>query len=105
MELCQRFDLVREVKWYNHKPASVVENDKVKILWDFNIQTDHVIQHRRSDIVVPGDKRVEMKEQEKVDNHSELRREVKKIWNLSQVVVVPVVMGALGMTSRRLKAG
>ena len=55
------------------------------------------------DIAVPWDKRTELKEQENVDNYSELRREVKKIWNLSQVVVVPVVIGALGVTSKRLK--
>ena len=52
---------------------------------------------------MPGDKSIELKEQEKVDNYTELRREVKKIWNLSQVVVVPVVIGALGETSKRLK--
>ena len=31
------------------------------------------------DIAVSGDKRIELKEQEKVDNYSELRRVVKKI--------------------------
>ena len=41
-----------EVKWYNHKPATVVQNDRVKILRDFKIQTDHAIQHRRPDLVV-----------------------------------------------------
>ena len=96
LELCQKFGLVGEVKWYNHKPAGAVENDRVKILWDFNIQTDHVIQHRRPDIVVlyknerkchlihiaaPRDKRIELKEQEKIGNYSKLRQEVKKIWN------------------------
>ena len=73
LELCQKFGLVGEVKWYNHKPASAVENDRVKILWDFDIQTDYVIQRRRPgivdivvivechliDIAVPGDKRIE----------------------------------------------
>ena len=93
LELCQKFGLVGEVKWYNHKPAGAVENDRVKILWDFNIQTDHVIQHRRPDIVVlyknerkchlidiavPGDKRIELKEQEKIDNYTKLKQEVKK---------------------------
>ena len=118
MELCQKFDLVDEVKLYNHKAASVVENGRVKILWGFNIQTDHAIQHRMPDITVlyknerkchfidisvPGDKRTELKEQKKIDNYIELREDVKKIWNLSQVVVVPVVIGALGVTSKRLK--
>ena len=37
LELCHKFGLVGKVKWYNHKPASIVENDQVKILWDVNI--------------------------------------------------------------------
>ena len=110
LELCQKFGLVGKVKWFNHKPAIVVENDRVKIFWDFNIQTDHVIQHRRPDIVVlyKNERKchlidIELKEQEKIDNYTELRQEVKKIWNLSQVVVVPVVTGALGVTSKRFE--
>ena len=106
----QKFGLVGTVKWYNHKPASVVENDGAKILWDFHIQTDHAIQYRRPDIfvlyktertchlidiAVPGNKRIELKEQEKVDNYSELRWKVKKIWNWSQVMIVPVVIRPL----------
>ena len=55
------------------------------------------------DIVVPGDKKIDLKKQEMVYNYCELRREVKKTWNLSRVVVVPVVIGALGVTSKRLK--
>ena len=118
LELCQTFGLISEVQWYNHKPASAVEIDMVKILCDFNIQTDHVIKHRRPNIVVlckterkfhlvditiPVDKRIELKEQKKVANYSELRREVKKIWNLSQVAIFPVVIGVLGVSSKRLK--
>ena len=33
LELCQKFGLVGEVKWYNQKPTSVVENDGIKLLW------------------------------------------------------------------------
>ena len=110
--------MIDGVNWYNHKPAKVVENGRVKILWDFIIQTDHVIQHRRPDIVVlykierkyhliditvNGDKKIGSKEQEKIDNYREVRREVKKIWKLSVVVVVPVVIGALGVTPKRLE--
>ena len=39
-------------KWYEHAPDSVSENDEVKLLWDVNIQCDHVIEVRRPDIVV-----------------------------------------------------
>ena len=29
-----------------------MENDKVKILWDMNIQTDKVLEHSKPDIVI-----------------------------------------------------
>ena len=58
-------------------------NRHVMILWDFNIQTDHVIEHRRPDVVldkhekmchliniaVPGESRVTSKENEKVQKY------------------------------------
>ena len=37
--------------WY-HAPSAVVESPKVKVLWDFNIYTDHVLAAWRQDIVV-----------------------------------------------------
>ena len=43
------------------------------------------------DITVPGDKWIELKEQEKIVNYSKLRQEVKKIWNLSQVFDLKLV--------------
>ena len=39
-------------KWYEHEPKSVLENEDYKILWDFTIQTDHVIEARRQDLVL-----------------------------------------------------
>ena len=33
-------------KWYEHETESVLENEDYKILWDFSIQTDHVIEAR-----------------------------------------------------------
>ena len=63
-------------KRYEHEPENVLENDDYKILWYFSIQTDHVIEARRPDLVVvdkkvrickiidfalPGDSRIEEK--------------------------------------------
>ena len=93
LELCQKHGLLGEKKWYNHRARGVMENEDVKILWDFNIQTDNLIEHRTPDIIVvntkdsicdiidlavPGDKRVNLKEIEKIENYGELCREVKK---------------------------
>ena len=49
--LCKKYHLQCSDTWYTRKPQSVQENDEYKILWDFNIQTDKVIEHRRPDIV------------------------------------------------------
>ena len=73
-----------------------------------NIQCDHVIEARRPDIVVvnkgerkcliidiavPGDSRTNDKEKEKVDKYPDSKREIKRIWNMSSVIVVPCDCG------------
>ena len=63
-----------------YKPVSVSEKEMHKILWGFEIQTDHLISTRRPDLViinkkkertyrlidfaVPADHRVKIKESE-----------------------------------------
>ena len=42
-DLCKKYGVKVQSKWYDHVPEKVEETDHVKILWDFNIQTDHVI--------------------------------------------------------------
>ena len=79
-------------------------------MWDFSIQTDHVIEARRPDLVivdkkertckiidfaVPGDSRIEEKEKEKIEKYQDLGRELKKLWNL-RVKIIPLVVGSLG---------
>ncbi len=51
-DLCKTFGVQVFVKWYEHVLGKVLETDQVKILWDFTIQTDHVIEHRRPDVAV-----------------------------------------------------
>ena len=40
-----------------HDPASVLENNTQKLLWDFDIQTDHLIPARRPDLIIINKKR------------------------------------------------
>ena len=97
-------------KWYEHEPESVLENEDYKILWDFIIQTDHVIEARRPDLVavdkkdrsckiidvgVPGDSRIEEKEKDKIEKYQDLGREIQKTWNV-KVKIIPLVVGSLG---------
>ena len=52
------------------------------------------------DIAVPADRRVEEKEQEKVEKYQDLNREIGRMWEIRNVQVVPVVIGALGSVSK-----
>ena len=38
--------------WYAHEPEIVLESENYKIMSDFSIQTDHVVEARRPDLVV-----------------------------------------------------
>ena len=78
-----------------NNPASVLENDTHKLLWDFDIQTDLIISARIPDLIitnnnkkwrtckivdfaVPAGHRIKLKESEKKDKYFDLARELKK---------------------------
>ena len=96
-------------RWYEHKVESVIENDIVKILWDVCTQVDRQIEHRRPDIVVmentkkcfitdvafPVDINLILKRNKKLDNYSELRLEIARMWD-KETLIVPIIIGALG---------
>ena len=49
-ELCKRLEFDHTSKWYMHKPKPIQENKTHKILWYFEIQTNHLIQTIRLDL-------------------------------------------------------
>ena len=75
------------------QPGTCPEKDSHELLWDFNIQTDHLIPARRPDLIiinkrkrifkivdfaVPADHRINLKESEIKDKYLNLARELKK---------------------------
>ena len=97
-ELFKEYGVECSDKWYEHSAKSIDENEEVKLLWDFTIQTDREIHHRRPDIVIQKKK---AKETEKYEKYQDLASEIKRIWK-SRTKVVPVVVGALGSVSKNL---
>ena len=102
-----------------HNPAPVLENATHKLLWDFNIQTDHLIPARRPhfiitnkkertckivDFAVPAGHRIKLKECEKRDKYLDLARELKKLWNM-QVTIIPIIIGGFGTVTKGLLKG
>ena len=108
-----------------HNQESVPENETNKILWDFEIQTDHLISARRQNHVIvykkkkaktkrePAEKwnlalwddhRIKLKEVEKRVKYQDIARELKKLWNM-KVTVIPFVIGVLSTVTKRLIQG
>ena len=89
-EMCRKFQFDHTNKWYMHNPVPVLENYSHKLLWDFNIQTDHLIPARRLDLIIINNKkkrickivdfavsedhRINLKESEKKDKYLDLAR-------------------------------
>ena len=56
-ELCKKLKYDRTKKWYMHNPTSVLKNDTHKDLWDFDIQTEHLISARRPDLIITNNQK------------------------------------------------
>ena len=56
-EMCKKFKLDHTNKSYMNNPAPVIENDTHKLLWDFDVHTDHLISARRPDLIIINKKR------------------------------------------------
>ena len=101
-----------------HNPAPVLEIDTRKLLWDFDVQTDHLILARRPDLIiinkkrickivdftVSADDRIKLKEFEKKDKYLNLAREFKKLWDM-KVTIILIVTGAFGTVTKGLLKG
>ena len=48
-----------------HNPAPVQENDTHQLLWDFDIQTDHLISARRQDLIINNNNKRKKKRKRK----------------------------------------
>ena len=65
-EMCKKFKFDHSNKWYIHNPEPVLENDTHKLLWDFVIQTDHLISARRPDLIIINKKKKKKRESAKL---------------------------------------
>ena len=92
-ELCKRLEFDNTTKWYVHKQESFQENDTLKTIWDFELDTDQLIPGRRPDQIlinkkkitchwvdfaVPADRKMKIEESEKLNKYLDLVRELKE---------------------------
>ena len=114
--MCNKLKFDHINKWYVHNTESVLENDIRKLLWDFEIQTDHLISATRPDLIiinkkertcrivdfaVPLDRRKKLKECEKRYKYLGLAKESQKLWNM-KVTIIPSAIGTYGTFTKGL---
>ena len=97
-------------QWWLHQPEAVLDNSDYKLLYDFNIFTDHKITARCPDLVLMDkqlqctklidvacmmDRHVVEKHREKIEKYLVLAVELQTLCN-TRIEIVPLVFGALG---------
>jgi len=110
--LAEKYDLLAEYpQWYQYDPEPLLENEVVKILWNFPVQTDRRTRFNKPDILVidkttrritiidvaiPVDTNISKKRNEKITKYADLAIEIKQLWNATKVTTVPIIVGAMG---------
>lgn len=105
--------------YYKYKPPPVVESEDTRIYWDKGIITDQTVNHNRPDITVvdkknrsallidvsiPSNNNMENKYAEKIRKYTDLKREVKLMWDLQEVRIVPIIITTMGLIPKNLKS-
>ena len=107
-DLCRKYDIKVTKNWYEQG---------IEIFWKVEIKTTTKIKHNRPDIVVklsrerkwqlidiatPQDHNIVGKENEKVDKYIDVASVIRTEHKVN-AEIVPLVIGALGSVSKRLK--
>ena len=50
--MCKRYGYPTGSKWCEDTPKRVLENEVSKILWEFSVPNDLILEHNKSDIII-----------------------------------------------------
>ncbi|XP_044751663.1 uncharacterized protein LOC123311659 [Coccinella septempunctata] len=99
-------------KIHEYLPREIQENDEVKVYWDHPLTTDRPLAHNRPDIVVfkkreakaiivditvPADDNAEKAYTEKVVKYQDLAFELKELYRLANITILPLVITTSGL--------
>lgn len=97
--------------YYNFNPPPIKENEKYRIYWDRKIVTDRPVANNVPDIVftqkeenityiidmaVPLAANIQKTQAEKISKYLLLADEIKAMWRMDRVIILPIVIGATG---------
>lgn len=104
---------------YRYEPQAVLDSSAYSMYWDRQVLTDRHTAHNKPDVLlvdktgrsayiidvaIPHNSNIERKYVEKKVNYEPLAREIKEIWRLERVVVVPIILSATGIVPKSLTA-
>jgi hypothetical protein len=110
---CKENDLMTDEPWYKVKwsQGEVMENEKVKMTWDFEYQMRKESTARRPDVTIeykeqkriqlvdmacPSEKNVQEKMTEKRQKYQQLAFEIRERRPGYKVEIIPVIVGCMG---------
>uniref|UniRef100_H3B642 Reverse transcriptase zinc-binding domain-containing protein n=1 Tax=Latimeria chalumnae TaxID=7897 RepID=H3B642_LATCH len=109
--------LGEETPHFKCQPARILEKDGMKIYWEEPIATDHTVVHNRPDILVldrknkradiidiavPNDENISKTWAEKIRKYQDFAINLKHVYQLESVRVLPVVISANGLVLKAL---
>ncbi|MBV2145222.1 MAG: hypothetical protein KTM48_00520, partial [Wolbachia endosymbiont of Pissodes strobi] len=114
--LCQQAELLEDfTPYHKYSPPPILENETSKIYWDVTIITDRATEHNRPDMVVwnkteksatlidfavPQDYNMAKTYAEKIRKYEQLAREVKQMWQLDNVRILPLIISVNGLVHK-----
>ncbi|XP_044760812.1 uncharacterized protein LOC123318260 [Coccinella septempunctata] len=118
--ICLREELLPHFTPHHlYSPQAVLENDQTKIYWDLTVVTDRGAEHNRPDMVVwnktkktahiidfsvPLDNNLSKAYGEKITKYNVLARQIRDMWKLKSVTILPLIISANGLVHRKSSA-
>ncbi|CAH2019234.1 unnamed protein product [Acanthoscelides obtectus] len=103
--------------YYKYTPPPVIETETSRLYWNRKIITDRPIPNNIPDIVltlkeerttfiidiaVPLPTNIQTTHAEKINKYLPLSDEIKRMWEMGNVSIIPVIIGATGEIPRKL---
>ena len=77
-----------------------IENSAIKpdiVIWDRKEKTAQIVE-----VTVPNDFGLNRAEREKVNKYQDLKNDLRNTWELKDIIIIPVVIGATGLMKENL---
>lgn len=115
-QLALKYNLINNPPpFYKYLPAAVLESNDIVLYWDRPIITDRTVDFNRPDIVIidktnksatlvdigcPLTNNLQKTEREKVIKYQNLAIEIRHIWELNDVRIIPIIISATGVVTK-----